>query len=249
MCLILAAYKTHPRYDLVILANRDEFYSRPTAGAHWWDNPGGIFAGKDMKAGGTWLGVNRSGDFSALTNYRDPSSFRPEARSRGGLVSGFLHDIRNMEEYNADYLSDTSDYNDFNLLLYRGGRLFYYSSVKNDLIALQPGIFGLSNHLLDSSWPKVDKGKQKLEGLLNGPKIDPNDAFGILDDRLTAPDDLLPDTGVGIDKERLLSPMHIDFPGYGTRSSNVLLFSNQGAIEFYEKDHLKGSSVNEIITV
>lgn len=241
MCLILAAYQAHTDYPLIILANRDEFHKRPSQAAHWWDDPK-ILAGKDLKAGGTWLGVHTDKRFCALTNYREPEAFQPEARSRGSLVIDFLK-APNLEHYKSNSLAERSQYNDFNLLLYERNQLYFYGSKTNDLKTVQPGISGLSNHLLDSPWPKVKRGKSAMGTLVASEEIDVERAFAILADDVVAPDGKLPETGVGIEMERLLSPLHIQAPGYGTVSSNVILFHRSGRVDFYERGHLDGGEV------
>ena len=241
MCLILTAYNKHPDYPLIILANRDEFYERPTQNAHWWEN--NILAGKDLKAGGTWLGVNRSKQFSALTNFRDPSTFRPNAVSRGSLVSNFLEDDLDIYHYGTNHLNDVSIYNDFNMLFLDQGVLYYFNSLDREVQELDNGYYGLSNHRLNTNWPKVTLGIEQLKKLIDQGSISADAGFDILGDRSVANDEELPETGVGIDKERLLSAMHIEYPGYGTRSSNVVLFRKDGQVDFYEKDHLSGKDI------
>jgi len=238
VCLILAAYKVHPDYPLILLANRDEFYARPTKNAHWWEDSKGILAGRDLKAGGTWLGINDQKQFCALTNYRDPSSFRQDARSRGDLVSNYLKNAHSVCHYGTKHLANVSEYNDFNLLFYEEETAYYFSSREQVINELDPGFHGLSNDSLNSPWPKVNKGKQRLKDFITSKDLNVEEAFKILSDRSAAADEKLPETGVGLETERLLSPMHIDFPGYGTRSSSVILFHKGGDIEFYEKDHL-----------
>jgi len=243
VCLILTAYKVHPEYPLIILANRDEFYARPTQNAHWWKNEDNILAGKDLKAGGTWLGVNRQKNFCALTNYRDPSGFRPDARSRGDLVSNYLKEEHSVCHYGTKYLYNVEEYNDFNLMFYEQETAYYFSSLEQVITELDPGFHGLSNDSLNSPWPKVEKGIERIKEFVTNGAIDVEAAFHVLSDKNMALDDELPETGVGLDTERLLSPMHIDFPGYGTRSSTVVLFKKDGGVEFYETDHLTGEKL------
>lgn len=242
MCLILFAYKAHPNYELVLLANRDEFYARPTRSAHWWEEDPDVLAGKDLKAGGTWLGINRDRQLAALTNYRDPKNFRPQAASRGDLVASCLRNDASLCRFGEEYLEDVSMYNDFNLLMYKEGALYYFSSLRREIEEVDPGIHGLSNHLLNTPWPKVAQGRKKLEGLLLRETIDAAAAFDLLHDRREAADADLPETGVGRELERHLSSMHIAIPGYGTRSSNLVLFLKDGTVEFYEREHLSGET-------
>ena len=241
MCLILVAVDAHPNYRIAIAANRDEFYDRPAAPASFWPEAPHLLAGRDMQAGGTWLGVTKTGRMAAVTNYRDPKSNRAGAPSRGALVSGFLLGQKNPVAYLEQISADASRYNDFNLLVGQGADFYYYSNRARGIRALGPGIHGLSNHLLDTSWPKVEKGKQALRALLTREKINPEDLFRFLLDRTAAPDELLPDTGVGLEKERMLSPVFICSPGYGTRSSTVILLDRHGRIEFVEKSFQNGS--------
>lgn len=249
MCLILVAYKMHPQTNLVVLANRDEFYERPTKNAEWWNESPNIFAGKDLKAGGTWLGVNEYGKFGALTNYRDPSKFNPQAASRGSLVIKYLKSERSIPNFIDQYIGNTSIYNDYSLFLYDGNNLGYFSSLEEKLINLSPGIYGLSNALLDSNWPKVNRGKKALEEFIKSDELSQEKAFEILSDTTPANDADLPSTGVDLEKERLLSPMHISYPGYGTRSSNVVFFNTDDSIHFYERDHLTGNKIEEKIRI
>ena len=238
MCLILIAYKVDPSYDLCVLANRDEFYKRPSETAHWWEGDSRVLAGKDLKAGGTWLGVTESGNFCALTNYRDPSKLKPEAQSRGDLVIDYLKSRQDILHYQKSHLKDVSQYNDFNILFYEENALYYFSSIENQLTELEPGVYGLSNHLLDTEWPKVENGKAELCEAVGIGNLTIETGFQILSDKSVAPDNELPETGVPQNIEKMLSAMHIESPEYGTRSSNVIFFGKDGKISFAEKDHL-----------
>lgn len=236
MCLILLAYDAHPLYRLILAANRDEFFSRPAAPAAFWEDAPQLLAGRDLKEGGTWLGLTRSGRISAITNYRDPRSERKDAPSRGGLVSGFLRGAMPVEDYLAFLGREGAAYNGFNLIFGEMNRLCWFSNRGGDPQFLQPGIHGLSNHLLDTPWPKVSHGKEAVERLvITGKNIEPDVLFAILADRTIAPDPLLPETGVGIELERLLSPLFISAPTYGTRSSTVILIDREGEVTFIER--------------
>ncbi len=230
MCLIAFAYQAHPRYRLVVAANRDEFYRRPTAAAGFWPECPGLLAGRDLEQGGAWLGVTGDGRFAALTNYRDPAANKPDARSRGALVRDFLCGGREARAYLEGIRAAQGEYNGFNLLAGDAGGLWYYSNRTDVVAAVAPGIHGLSNHLLDTPWPKVAKAKAGLAACLAGPE----DAlaaglFALLADDAPAPDGALPDTGVGLAWERLLSPVFIAGEDYGTRSSTVVLAGGGGA--------------------
>jgi len=236
MCLILLAYDAHPRYRLILAANRDEFLSRPAAPATFWDDYPQILAGRDLKEGGAWLGVTRGGRIAAITNYRAPRTERQDAPSRGGLVSGFLAGSMPAEDYLAFLSREGARYNGFNLIFGDMNRLCWFSNRGEEPKALQRGIHGLSNHLLDTPWPKVRHGKEAVEQLIApGKRIEPDALFAILADRTIAPDNLLPDTGVGIELERLLSPPFITAPTYGTRSSTVILIDREGETTFVEE--------------
>ena len=225
MCLILVAWRMSERFPLVVAANRDEFYARKTAAAHWWADHSEVFAGRDLQAGGTWMGVTRHGRFAALTNYRDPQRQRDDAPSRGALVSDFLTGDQSAVEYLEQVRKDAASYNGFNLLVGDRQGLFCYSNVDDRIHALQPGLHGISNELLDSPWPKLVRGKNAVAAAL--PDLpDVTKLFAALADRTIVPDSELPDTGVGIEWERLLSPAFIHSSRYGTRCSTVLLMGD-----------------------
>jgi uncharacterized protein with NRDE domain len=236
MCLVLFAYKSHPLYSLVFAANRDEFYDRPTLSASFWDDAPDLLAGRDLKEGGTWFGITRQGRFAALTNYRDPKDHRDEAPSRGWLVSSYLLGTTPPKDYLEELSAKAGHYNGFNLLVGDTGRLFYCSNRGGPCRELPPGLYGLSNHLLDTPWPKVEKGKSDLaKRILQRGRLDPEEIMQVLRDRSRPDDMLLPDTGIGLDWERILSPVFITSPIYGTRSSYVLLIEYQGGVTFLEK--------------
>jgi uncharacterized protein with NRDE domain len=235
MCLIFIALEVHPDYPMVIAANRDEYYERPSAPAAFWPDAPQLLAGRDLRAGGTWLGVTRSGRIAALTNYRQPEENHPNAPSRGNLVSDFLFSPEAPAAYLQRLSRNAQRYCGFNLLAGRGLDLYHYSNREGKIRRLEPGIHGLSNHLLDTPWPKVEKGKQALRAVLAGGAIDPDEIFNFLLDRAPAPDELLPDTGVGLETERMLAPIFISSPGYGTRSSTVILLHRSGMARFIEK--------------
>lgn len=242
MCLILLAHRVHPGYPLVFAANRDEFYARPTASAGWWDEAPEVLAGRDLQAGGTWMGVTRAGRWSAVTNYRDLPSEQGGARSRGELVSGFLRGVESPEEYLRRLQARAAEYNGFNLLVAEGDSLWYISNRGGDIRELGPGVYGLSNHLLDTPWPKVVRGKQALSALLeDGAAPEPELLLEILAESDPAPDTALPDTGVGPELERALSSLFIRTPVYGTRASTVLLVDGGGVATFVERSFAAGA--------
>ncbi len=241
MCLILWACDCHPRYRLILAANRDEFYQRPTSPAAYWPEGGGMIAGRDLTAGGTWLAVGRNGRMAAITNYRDPAAQNPTARSRGQLVSGFVSGTRSPEDYLADVGRDSGAFNGFNLIVAEGGRMWYLGSRQGQARPLAAGVYGLSNHLLDTAWPKVAGGKADLARRIRDDRPSPEALRALLADRRIPDDALLPDTGVGRDWERLLAPRFIVSPNYGTRSSTVLLVTREGRMTFCEWTYVPGA--------
>jgi uncharacterized protein with NRDE domain len=221
MCLILVAWQGHAKFRCVIAANRDEMHSRPTAAAQWWPSRPPILAGRDLSAGGTWLGLTRTGRFAALTNFRDPEQRRTGTPSRGTLVTSILMSNDTTAE-SLEYLRSVgADYNGFNLLFSDGERLAVYESVRGVGRELAPGIYGLSNHLLDTPWPKVQTAKSRLAGALANLETT-GAALALLRDDKPAPDEQLPRTGVSLQWERLLSSAFVRAPDYGTRCSTVV---------------------------
>ncbi|HEV2131169.1 MAG TPA: NRDE family protein [Longimicrobiaceae bacterium] len=242
MCLILLAHRIHPEYPLVFAANRDEFYARPTAPAGYWDDAPEVLAGRDLQAGGTWMGITPGGRWAAVTNYRDLASERPGARSRGELVSQFLRSRDTPEAYLRQIADRAAEYNGFNLLVADREQLWYFSNRGGEPRELGPGVYGLSNHLLDTPWPKVVRGKQALSALLeDGAAPAPEPLFEILADADPAPEAELPETGVGREWERALSSLFIATPTYGTRASTVLLIDHSGRATFVERTFSAGS--------
>jgi uncharacterized protein with NRDE domain len=236
MCLILLALDTHPDYALVLAANRDEFYDRPTAPAAFWDDAPAVLAGRDLKAGGTWLGIDRSRRLAAVTNYRQGTREAAAPRTRGHLVSDYLTDRLDAGAHMRRVERDAGLYNGFNLICGDAGELRYFSNREGRARTLGPGVYGLSNHLLDSPWPKVTAGKTGLTALLSATGEDlVASLFTLLSDQRQAADDLLPRTGVSAEWERLLSAPFIATAEYGTRSSTVVLMGRDGGTLFVER--------------
>lgn len=244
MCLILLAWRAHPDYPLVVAANRDEFFARPTSPAAFWPDTPQVLAGRDLDAGGTWLGVARNGRFAALTNYRDPAHNKRGAPSRGELVSRFLAGIQDPNAYLSELESRADHYNGFNLAFGDSDGLWYFSNCGEGEQKLAPGIYGLSNHLLDTPWPKVARGKSALSAALHA-LPDEMPLFNMLRDDSIAPDHALPRTGVSLEWERLLSAAFVRASDYGTRSSTVLLRDRSGKIRFVEQEFLPGAVQGE----
>ncbi|CAN5320754.1 NRDE family protein [soil metagenome] len=235
MCLIFFSLHSHPTYKLIIAGNRDEFYNRRTAAADYWKDFPGIVGGRDLEAQGTWMAMTTSGKISLLTNYRDPKNINPAAPSRGNLVSDYLERDVKAEEYLNVVAMEGQRYNGFNLLVGTADELFYYSNYGDGFKKISPGLHGLSNHLLDTPWPKVQRGKEGLQPILNQTKIHPHTLFEFLYDSETAIDSQLPDTGIGLERERALSSMFIKTPNYGSRCSTVVLIDQKNHVHYAER--------------
>jgi uncharacterized protein with NRDE domain len=236
MCLILAALHAHPDHALVIAANRDEFYDRPTAPAAFWPDHPRILGGRDLRAGGTWLAIDRTGRFAAVTNYRQGEREAAAPRSRGHLVSDYLSSGMDGGTHVAGVEREADRYNGFNLIAGDARELHWFSNREGRRRRLGPGIYGLSNHLLDTPWPKVTAGKGALSAALGGSGGDlVSGLFALLSDRTKVGDDSLPRTGIGLAWERLLSSAFIASAEYGTRSSTVVLVGRDGAVTFVER--------------
>jgi uncharacterized protein with NRDE domain len=237
MCLLLLSYKTTPNYKLIIAANRDEFYNRPTALLHNWENHTELFAGKDLKEQGTWLGITKKGRIAAITNYRDMTKIKNDAPTRGKLVTDFLLSEILPEEY-SNILIETSDmYNGYNLIYGYIDNLHYFSNISKKPVKLSAGIYGLSNHLLDSPWPKVIKSKREFSKILEEPNPSKNELFELLKDEEIYPDDVLPETGLEKELERMVSPIFTVTEKYGTRSSSVIFVDLEKKADFTEKSY------------
>ena len=234
MCLIVVAWRARADLPLIVAANRDEWRDRPAEPAHWWPDEPAILAGRDLKAGGTWMGITRDGRFASVTNYRDPSDKRSTARSRGTLVTEFLLGSQGPEEFLAQVSKRSRDYNGFNLILGDGNALYYFGSREGVARAIEPGVHGLSNHVLDEPWPKVTLGCEVMARALAD--ADPAPAlFEMLSDTAPVADDRLPDTGVGLEWERRLAAPLIRGSEYGTRASTVMTVSASDEAFFEER--------------
>lgn len=235
MCLIFLSLHEHPQYKLIIAANRDEFYARKTEAAHFWKDYPAIVGGRDLEAMGTWMAMNKNGRISLVTNYRDPFHINPQAPSRGQLVSDFLVSDQPAREYLKEVESRGKLYNGFNLMAGTADALYYYSNYREGIEKIPDGIHGLSNHLLDSPWPKVERGKRRFKELLSQPALSADLLFEFLYDEQRAEDNQLPDTGIGIERERALSSMFIKTTGYGTRCSTVVLVDRNNQAVYAER--------------
>ena len=247
MCLLAFRWLDHPTYSLIFAGNRDEAYARPTQPARYWDAYPNILGGRDLKAGGTWMGVTRSGRWSVITNVRDPSRQRPGAPSRGHLVTNYLQSADAPEAFACALAEETGRYNAFNLLVGSPSDCWYVSTEQESAEPVSPGIHGMSNAELDTSWPKTDRAKREMRqrtqprATSNGQsKIKPEILLDMLDNREPYPPPTLPDTGVGLELEKLLSPMFITSGEYGTRASTVLLIRRDGHVTFAERTFERG---------
>ncbi len=245
MCLILFAFKAHAAYPLVVAANRDESYDRPTAPAAFWEDHPHIYAGRDLEVGGTWMGLTRSGRFAAVTNFRDgyPNGKGVAPRSRGDLAGGYLTRTDDMaaQTYLQSVAGRQQEYAGFSALAGDLDSLWYLSNYGPGVAAVMPGVHGLSNHLLDTPWPKVSTGSGELAAILEAdaiamPETIAEKLFALLADRSVAPEHQLPNTGVGIAREKQLGPKFIARDDrYGTRASTVIVVDRRGEVYYAER--------------
>jgi uncharacterized protein with NRDE domain len=230
MCLLMLAWRAHPRYPLVVAANRDEFHDRPAAALAPWPPPESLLAGRDLRAGGTWLALDRARRFGVVTNFRDLQPPKPGAPSRGELIPHYLAQGAGPAHFFAALAPHADSYSGFNLLLADGESLWYGCNRAQPFArALPAGVYGLSNGFLDTPWPKLERVRAAFSAWLRGPDADTEGLLRLLADRTRVADDaLLPQTGVARDWERVLSSPFVFHPDYGTRSSTVLLLSADG---------------------
>ena len=233
MCLIAWNWKPGSATPLLLIANRDEFYARPTAALHEWTDTD-ILAGRDLQAGGTWLGVSRSGRLAALTNHRDPTLQRADAPSRGKLVTGFLSSNLSAEAYLKALSQQAADYNPFNLLVFDGTHLMGLESRHARVLSLPTGVGAVSNADFQTPWPKLNALTNCLQQQIDVGHPSDAELLALLQDRLIAADDHLPTTGVPLLLERALSAAFVALPDYGTRASSVVRVGS-GGIEFMEQ--------------
>lgn len=237
MCLVVIAHDLHPAFRLVVAGNRDEEHSRPAEHAKFWPDLPDIFGGRDLRSGGTWLGVTTAQRFATITNYRDPQDHHPRPTSRGVLVTGFLDSSASADEYARSLAGSGSDYAGYSIIVYDGANLTFYSNREGAVRPLGAGIFGVSNHLLDTSWPKLERARAGMRAALLEQDRDAivESLLTTLRDESPAEDAALPDTGVGLEVERLLSPIFIRSETYGTRASTVVLIGRDDSIYFVER--------------
>ncbi|MFL2494062.1 MAG: NRDE family protein [Porticoccaceae bacterium] len=246
MCLLSIAYQSKPETSLVVISNRDEFYQRATLPMHWW-SANDILAGLDQQAGGTWLGLTRTGRFAAVTNFRDlhaGNKSRTNLQSRGELVTEFLSSKQDSVRWANSKSRELLNYNPFNLVIFDGENLVYLNNLDNTVKALQPGIYGLSNHFINSPWPKVDHARHALDSLIRNKPMNQS-AMPFLLKALSSQKvyeaNLLPDTGISQEMESLLSSPFIVSQGYGTRASTALIISSSGNVIAAEQSFENGT--------
>jgi uncharacterized protein with NRDE domain len=242
MCLIIFAHQLHRRYPLLVAANRDEHYQRSTASAGFWQHQPQLLAGRDLVAGGTWLGITRGGRFAAITNHRNPPTTPATPRSRGMLTLDFLTSTASPGEYLQRLAHEAGSYAGFNLILGDADQLYYYSNLENCIRPLAPGLYSLSNALLDTPWPKQTRGAAQMQNLLAQDAISHDELAATVGSKHIEPDDRLPDTGVGLEFERLLSAQFIVAPDYGTRTTSTLTMEHSGVIRFREQNYGNGGT-------
>jgi uncharacterized protein with NRDE domain len=238
MCLILFAIDSHPRYRLVVAANRDEYHRRPSTPAGFWPDAPQVFGGRDQERGGSWLGLTTRGKLAMVTNVRMQEEAKPRQPSRGLLVSDYLTGGKDPADYLAELASAPDVWQGFNLLAGLGSQLYYWSNRGSVPRRLGAGVYGLSNHLLDTPWPKVSGGKDALTGILARSADEPalfTELLQLLTDRQPVADELLPETGFGLDWERCLAPRFICSPDYGTRCSTVVLIDDRNQVSLIER--------------
>ena len=242
MCLVFIAFECHKDYRFVVAANRDEFYARPTEAATFWTDRPTVLAGRDLEAGGTWLGIERGGRFAALTNFRNPTRQRTAPPSRGALVTNFLTGQASAVQYTSELRDSAEHYNGFGLLVLDNSELAYCSNgVKPVQRTLEPGLYGLSNHLLDTPWPKVVHGKQGVQRCLER-GADINELFEVMTNRRCYTDDGVAGRDLRPEFERNFSAAFVETEHYGTRSTTVLTMSRAGQVEFYERTYRRDNT-------
>lgn len=253
MCILVLGIKSHPKYKFIFAGNRDEYYDRPASFANIWGSEIKILSGKDLQSGGTWLGITierndgiPAGDFAVVTNYRDFYNFRENVglRSRGLLVGDFLLMNYPVESYETRFedfvkllMNSSDNYNSFNLIYGNFDKLYYFSNVNKSVVEIPPGIHGLSNSFLNIPWPKVHWAKLRFSEIIKNSGDLISDLINLLSDNTQFDEELLPDTGIGIEVEKILSSIFIKNERYGTRSSTIILVDYDNNVQFFERNY------------
>ena len=244
MCVAYISYAQYKECPLLIASNRDEYHKRPTKNAHFWLKEKNILAGKDLLSGGTWFALDKAGRWALITNYRDPSIKLSVSRSRGLIILDYFYSNLNAKNFVHTLQKNQASYYGYNILIGDLENLYYYSNISQTIQKLSAGCFAISNHLLDTPWPKLRSGKQDLEKLLKErapPKKD--DIFSLLGDREMAPENELPSTGIEKEWERTISARFIVNPDYGTRSSTLFYRDSQGLNNFVERTYTENGDL------
>jgi len=244
MCLMVMALRVHGDYPLIMAANRDEFDDRPSQPAHVWPDAPWIVAGRDAHGGGTWMGVSRQGGLALLTNVRDPAAMNVHRPSRGHLAADYLLNKESEDRFWTRLRTTGPDYNGFNLVFGSGPELGWFCNAGGEMRRIPSGVHGLSNALLNTPWPKVLRARAGLWALLHsGRTPGVEELFALLADTTRPPDHELPDTKVGLDRERILAPICVHSQGYGTQVCTVVYVHQNKGIDFWEKDVRRGQDV------
>ncbi len=241
MCLITFGYKVHPQFELIVLANRDEFTNRGFLQAHHWGSRQKVISGIDLTAKGGWTGITESGRIAIVTNYRNGLKNDSELSSRGGLVTNFLDSDISAKEYLGVLRRSKDYYNGYNIIFGCADSLYWYSNINDKYILLQPGFYGLSNHLLDTEWPKLKQVKSKLKAHIESDQICPNELQAIMLDNHQFDESQLPDTGIDLELEKGLSPVFVDLGSYGTILTTII-YLRKDFKQLLEFSHLDENS-------
>ena len=237
MCLIVFSYKNHPRYPLILATNRDEFYDRPTEAAHVWQTSPQIIAGRDKKAGGTWLGISKNGRFAALTNHRKMDDIKEDTTSRGIIVKDFLLSDDKPQEYLTELQQQGDQFNGFNLIAGTFDDLYYISNKKEGVHKIEPGNHMLSNAFLNTPWPKTVEASASFKEILKEEHPDESKLFEMLQNDQRYSLEKLPDTGLPEKMEKAVSSIFIETDNYGTRSSTLVFVDRKNNVRFVEKTY------------
>ncbi len=246
MCLLGFNLNNHQTYKFIFVANRDEAYKRPTKAAHFWEDSPYLLGGRDLEQMGTWLGITTSGRFAALTNYREIPLQSEGKISRGNIVTSFLKGHQSPVDYLKEINNKKNQYNGFNVIVGSINELYYYNNRQQQITPINQGTHMLSNAFLNTEWPKTVRLKNKLLQYINSAtQLDPKILLSIMDDRTLAKEDQLPNTGVGLALEKVLSPIFIQSKNYGTRSTTVILVSHDNEVTFTERTYHSGKFKND----
>ncbi|MFN0275744.1 MAG: NRDE family protein [Chitinophagales bacterium] len=238
MCLINFAYQHHAKYKLILVGNRDEFYNRPTKKLHWWDDSPDIIGGRDMKDGGTWMGMSRDGKIAALTNYRDLRNVKENAPSRGNILRKYLNGSTPLDEFHVFLKTQGRFYNGFNLLYGTTNELYYYTNAGERWQMILPGIYGLSNAYLNTPWEKVQKSKTAFTKIIENEVVSPDKFLTMMFNTEFAAASSLPSTGIPFELEKKLSAMFIQTENYGSRLTTFISIDQQNHVHYHEKSYV-----------